>query len=602
MKKSGIIILLLAVFVLFGQQLRFALITDTHSNGTLTAEAVEQVNRDKFDVAIVSGDLTNRGEDAELLAIKEQLDKINIPYYAIPGNHETNWSQSAGQTFVKLWGADRFEFERNGYLFLGFSTGPDMKMGDGHVRAEDLIWLRETLKAKFKPGLKVVIIAHYPLHDEHLGNWHQVIEILKPYPVVAVFGGHFHSNRHFNYEGIHGIVCRSLVMGKHNPGFCAVDLDGTKVTVTEISKNEQGEFIQKILWNFDSAAPESLKGLRVSVRPKELGGELPQGWKVEKMLTADASVFTGAAFAENTVYYGTSTGELRAYDYVRKQQLWSVKTGGPVFSTPLVSGELVICGSTANYLAAYDRGREVWRIKAHVPLVNDGLLADGFLYMGLGSGEFCKIDPKDGRKIWSFDGVKDIFQAPPAVGGGKVVFGAWDRHLYCLNITDGTLAWKWNNNHGQKLYSPGNCQPVIADNKVFIVAPDRYMTALDLASGKQLWRSNKHKFRESLGGSVYAKSMDGTLIAVAPAAAEYTERGVVDLGFGYEHNPCPNFEYGGVVYSGSRSGTVSAVDAKTLTLLWTYKCGNSSVNRFAAAPDGSVWATLIDGGIWRISK
>ena len=270
---------------------------------------------------------------------------------------------------------------------------------------------------------------------------------------------------------------------------------------------------------------------------------------------------------------------------------------------------MVIAGSIGNEIAGVDAdtGNVLWKLPARAPVINDGLIHDGFLYMGLGKGEFCKIDVKTGRKIWSWTGVQGIFQAQPAVAGGRVVFGAWDRHLYCLNESDGSLLWSWNNGHPQKLYSPGNCVPVISCGKVFLVAPDRFMTALDLRTGRQLWRSGQFSVRESQCGSVdgkrvYGKTMNGLIIAVDADAPEYRSLWNVDAKFGYEHNPCPLLEHDGIVFAGSRQGILAAADAGTRRLLWTYKCGNSSINKIAAGPDGGIWVTLIEGKIYRFFR
>ena len=96
--------------------------------------------------------------------------------------------------------------------------------------------------------------------------------------------------------------------------------------------------------------------------------------------------------------------------------------------------------------------------------------------------------------------------------------------------------------------------------------------------------------------------MDGLLIAVETGKPEFTLRWQCDLKFGYEHAPCPVLEANGVVYAGSRSGVIAAVDAATGALLWTYKVGTTSVNSFTAAPSGDVYATLLEGKIVRISR
>ena len=63
--------------------------------------------------------------------------------------------------------------------------------------------------------------------------------------------------------------------------------------------------------------------------------------------------------------------------------------------------------------------------------------------------------------------------------------------------------------------------PVVTADKVVIVAPDRVTTALNRRDGSQVWREkNDNKVRESLGRSsdgrvAYAKTMDGTLVAMS---------------------------------------------------------------------------------------
>ena len=138
------VFLLFWIDVFAGAQIRFAFLTDLHvvpnnPNEAVLKQVVAEINQDEYDFVVITGDLSNMGSDAELLCVKAILDELQHPYYIIPGNHETNWSESAGMTFNRLWGADRFNFTVGDYRFLGYSTGPYMKMGDGLVKNEDLI-------------------------------------------------------------------------------------------------------------------------------------------------------------------------------------------------------------------------------------------------------------------------------------------------------------------------------------------------------------------------------------------------------------------------------------------------------------------------------
>ena len=137
---------------------------------------------------IVSGDLTNEGSDVQLRNVKSILDGITKPLYVIPGNHENNWSQSACKTFNDLWGNDRFVFTVGKLVVIGMNCGPFMKMGDGHIKQEDLTWLDKTLSEMVKPGMKVLSINHYPLLDD-LDNYRDYVYILKKYPVITHVNG-----------------------------------------------------------------------------------------------------------------------------------------------------------------------------------------------------------------------------------------------------------------------------------------------------------------------------------------------------------------------------------------------------------------------------
>jgi len=81
--------------------------------------------------------------------------------------------------------------------------------------------------------------------------------------------------------------------------------------------------------------------------------------------------------------------------------------------------------------------------------------------------------------VWRFDGLAALSRASRWFYDGKVIFGAWDEHLYALDARTGKLAWKWKGDKRGVLLSPAACWPVAASGKVFIVATDRKLTAID---------------------------------------------------------------------------------------------------------------------------
>ena len=599
-------VLLCTAFSLIGAELKVAILSDIHvspgnPNEQRLQQAIAEINESDVDQVIVTGDLSNRGATAELVRVKELLDQLNKPYRALPGNHETNWSDSGALAFAELFRSERFAFERNGVLLIGFSTGPYLKMGDGHVRAEDIAFLKDTLAERAADQKPVIVFCHYPLADE-LSNGVEVAEVLAPYHVLGLVCGHTHVQFRRNIYGIDNIVCRPLTSNDGKTfGYNFIVYDNGKLEAWE---KRLGDPVEK---DFNVRPP--LKKPEIV-----FGGNLPVDVRVETIWEESASIYTGAAVHGTELFYGTSNGMLVRLLTTKLQNpavrpVRTLELGTPFYSTPVYADDTVIIGSLQRKILGIDPGtlKIRWELPANAPVTNTGIFADGSVFMGLGSGSFARLEPHSGKIVWQTDGGYGTFQGAPATDGKIVVFGAWDTRLYALDAVNGKQLWKWSSGSTQVLFSPGNVAPAIAAGQVLFVAPDRYMTALDAATGKQVWRTNRFKVRESFGRSadgktVYAKTMDGLLIAVETGKPEFTLRWQCDLKFGYEHAPCPVLEANGVVYAGSRSGVIAAVDAATGALLWTYKVGTTSVNSFTAAPSGDVYATLLEGKIVRIFR
>ena len=210
--------------------------------------------------------------------------------------------------------------------------------------------------------------------------------------------------------------------------------------------------------------------------------------------------------------------------------------------------------------------------------------------------------------MWSYDSLFNYCQAAAVLDGNDLVFGAWDTYLRCIDARTGRLRWAWNNGKNANMLGPGNVVPAVTPDKVIVVAPDRYMTAIDRTTGQTLWRNNSHRYRESLGRSedgtrVYAKTMDGELVAVDATSPDFRELWTVDMGLGYDHAPCIVAERDGVVYAGSRRGLLTAVDPDEQRVLWALPLGVSEINGIDIDPHtGDVYVSLIEGTVFRVCR
>ena len=606
MKMRRIVALLVAVAIVSVAMqagvVRLAILSDVHvTPGNLNmkklTEAVTEINATDVDAVMMTGDLTNEGSDEQLQTVKGILDGITHPLYVIPGNHENNWSQSACKTLNDLWGNDRFAFTVDKLVVVGMNCGPFMKMGDGHIKQEDLLWLDSTLNAMVKPGMKVLSVNHYPILDD-LDNYRAYVDILKKFPVVTHQCGHYHSWRLYETDGINGVMVRALDMGNRNFGYTLmnIDLDRQWITVYNKVIGEAPVVMFSYRINLDYYNPQV---------PQE-NYTVPAGFELRRIVADNASIFTRVGVDKKNLYYGNSLGYCKAVDKQSGELRWQYKTDGMLFSRPAVSDRSVILPTSDKRLVWLDKksGKQQWQYEAQGPYVADGVVRDGILYQG-GYMTFQAWDVNSHSLLWNFDSIQNYCQAAPVVDGGDVIFGAWDTVLRSLNRRTGELNWEWFNGRPTVQFSPGNVVPVVTPDHVVIVAPDRVTTAIDRKSGKQLWREkNDNKVRESLGRSAdgkvaYAKTMDGELIAMS-TGDKYELLWKVDLGFGYEHAPCIVLEHNGYIYCGSRRGMLAVVNAATHQLEFTYRLGTSEVNGFEVDDRGDIYCSLIEGTIWRI--
>ena len=593
-----------------GGVVKLAILSDIHvtpgnTNEGMLREAITEINTIDVDAVLMTGDLTNEGSDEQLRNVKGILDDIIHPLYVIPGNHENNWSQSACKTFNDLWGSDRFVFTVDNLVVVGMNCGPFMKMGDGHIKQEDLLWLDSTLNALVKPGMKVLSINHYPILED-LDNYQAYVDILKKYPVITHQCGHYHHWRLYETDGINGLMVRALDMGSGNYGYTlmTIDLDRQWIYIYNkvIGKDPEQMYAYHINLDYDTPQLPESKFLSEYEYQQRLN------FKVRRVVADNASIFTRVGVDAKNLYFGNSLGYCKAVDKETGDLRWQYKTDAMLFSRPAVGDKFIVLPTSDKRLVWLDKktGKVKWQYDAVGPYVADGVVKDGILFQG-GYKTFQAWDVKRHRLLWQYNDINNYCQAEPVVDGNDVIFGAWDTYLRNLDRRTGALHWKWSNGREVNLYSPGNVIPVVTPERVVIVAPDRVTTAVDRNSGEQIWREkNDNKVRESLGHSAdgklaYARTMDGELVAMS-TGVQYEMLWKVDLGFGYEHAPCIVLEHDGFIYCGSRRGMLAVVDAATHQLVFTSQFGSSEFNGFEVDETGTVYCSLIEGTIWRIEK
>ena len=205
----------------------------------------------------------------------------------------------------------------------------------------------------------------------------------------------------------------------------------------------------------------------------------------------------------NTIYFGTTRGDFFAIDKSSRQIKWQINNGYPINSTAASrldqlfftdNSQAVICLNKTN-------GKKIWEFKmggkVNYPwrfdyYYSSPVLLDEKLIVGSDDGYLYNFNQADGRLNWKFKS-KGLVRSTPAVWNGLALFGDTEGVFYAVDIKTGKEKWVFKvNGEAMKLEDFGFdrkailAAPVIHSNKIIFGARDGFLYCLD-ADGKQSW-------------------------------------------------------------------------------------------------------------------
>lgn len=137
---------------------RFVLTGDTQKSRDETVKFREKVNAiPGVDFVIVAGDISEFGVLKEMEWIDRELEKLNMPYLAVIGNHDL--TSRGKDVFVRMFGPLNYSFVYGGVKFICHDSNSREYSFNGKV--PDVDWL----KTELKPQADVqnyIAISHVP--------------------------------------------------------------------------------------------------------------------------------------------------------------------------------------------------------------------------------------------------------------------------------------------------------------------------------------------------------------------------------------------------------------------------------------------------------
>lgn len=590
----------------------FAWLSDVHLNSFAYAEddlrqSIEDINANAaVDFTILSGDVTEFGDTKEFYLLQDILKNFRKPYFLLPGNHDVNWSENGCTMFDKIFRASHFCHDWQGVRFIGCGAGPSLRMGPPHIPREEILWLDSIVRAT-PPQQPIVFINHFPINRD-LSNWYEVVDILKTRNIKAVLGGHLHTNRAYDAEGIPAVIGRSSLRRK-DPigGYNLVTLRGDSLEFRErIIKTETLP-----AWNTIHMLPLKEKNDTVYFRPDyAINREYPavrEVWKLNDV----TDVASQGSIDGNLYIYTNTAGVVHALDAGSGKTLWTYTTGNKIFSAPYITSKQVIVSSCDGFIYALDRkkGTVSWKYNTGYPIVACPLVTDETVYIGSSNGKFYSLKLTDGTLNWTADGLQGYIESRPAADKDRVYTGTWGAMFYAIDRKTGKKVWEFDTKRG-RYFSPGACWPTVlpyANQKgkgeqVIVLSSDYFIRAFRPDSGELLWASDEAKGRESLGFSpdgktMYVKGIRNNITAADISQGKYTTLWNTTMPYESNFIPTRMETTDRLVFIPTEFGVLHAVRTDGSGIAWSHKISHSAITSLNNAGRGKVIAMTMDGTV-----
>lgn len=138
-----------------------------------------QYLKNGINFAVLPGDNANDGTASEYQLIKQAVDQLQVPLYAVPGDHDHKSGLSLYNQYLEP--KDYYSFSAGGYHFAFL----DVMAG---ISADEKTWVQNDLGTAAKAGLKNVIFMH------SFSAASQLQDVIQQDHVIMVDSGHTHYN------------------------------------------------------------------------------------------------------------------------------------------------------------------------------------------------------------------------------------------------------------------------------------------------------------------------------------------------------------------------------------------------------------------------
>lgn len=289
---------------------------------------------------------------------------------------------------------------------------------------------------------------------------------------------------------------------------------------------------------------------------------------------------------------------------------WSVDTGEPVKSSPVIVNGQVIIGSDNGTVYSLDiaDGSETWTFKTEDLIESTALVLNDLVYIGSGDGNLYALDLATGKKKWAYKTDDQVLGAPgyttepgdPDAGenGGApvttILIGSYDFFLHGLT-PGGKKKWAYETEN----YINGG--PAIANNRIAFGGCDEKLHVVSALNGKP---TAPVEVGNPVAGS---PALEGDLAYFGHYGAEVVcanlKTGAIK--WTYKKRDFPYFATPAVddkrIIIGGRDKRVHCLDKTTGESLWEFRTGGRNDSSPIICGDHTAFGSD-DGHIYVLNK
>lgn len=256
-------------------------------------------------------------------------------------------------------------------------------------------------------------------------------------------------------------------------------------------------------------------------------------WKYQ----SGAAIHSSAARQNGKVYFSDNSQSVYCLNESNGKLLWKMKMGAKRaypwrydyhYSSPVLhGGKLLIGGDDGNFYALHPAtGKIIWQFNAKGIIRSTAAVYKDNIIFGDSEATLYALDIKNGKEVWQYRINGDTMNnddygfdrrainASPVVRGNKVIVGARDGFLYCVDADKGKTIWKMDH-----LVSWVNTTVAVRDSFVITGTSDgRFVQAIHLETGREIWKFKTAAAVWSspliVNNTVYAGTFDGQLYCI----------------------------------------------------------------------------------------